>query len=65
MKVRSIKLSIRISDSEQQQIAEDAHKSSMAVSSYARKKILAEPIRDKLRKLELCQGRIENMSNSY
>ena len=44
MKSRSIKLSIRISDVEQLQIAEDAHKSSMAVSSYARKKILGEPI---------------------
>ncbi len=44
MKVRSIKLSIRITDIEQQQIVEDANKSSMAVSSYARKKILGEPI---------------------
>ena len=44
MKVRSIKLSIRITDIEQQQIVEDANKSSMAVSSFARKKILGEPI---------------------
>ncbi len=43
MKMRSIKLSIRITDIEQQQIVEDANKSSMAVSSYARKKILGQP----------------------
>ena len=43
MKVRSIKLSIRITDIEQQQIVEDANKSSMAVSSFARKKILGQP----------------------
>ncbi|WP_373546555.1 hypothetical protein [Chamaesiphon sp.] len=41
--MRSIKLSIRITDIEQQQIVEDANKSSMAVSSYARKKILGQP----------------------
>ena len=43
MKSRSIKLSIRVSDVEQQQIVEDANKSSMSVSNYARKKILGQP----------------------
>ena len=43
-KMRSTKLSIRVSALEQLKIVEDAHKSSMAVSSFARKKILGEPI---------------------
>ena len=42
--MRSTKLSIRVSALEQLKIVEDAHKSSMAVSSFARKKILGEPI---------------------
>lgn len=43
MKSRDLKLSIRVSCLEQSEIVILAHKASMSVSNYARKKILGEP----------------------
>ena len=43
MKSRDLKLSIRVSSSEQSEIVALASKTSMSVSNYARKKLLGEP----------------------
>ena len=43
MKSRGLKLSIRVSATEQSEIVSLAHKTSMSVSTYGRKKLLGEP----------------------
>lgn len=44
MKSRSLRLSIRVTSSEQLEVATLAHKTSMSVSMFCRKKLLGEPI---------------------
>ena len=44
MKSRGLKLSIRVSASEQSAVVALAHKTSMSVSTFGRKKMLGEPI---------------------
>ena len=44
MKSRTLRLSIRVSATEQLEVATLAHKTSMSVSMFCRKKLLGEPI---------------------
>jgi MobC-like protein len=44
MKSRNLKLSIRVSATEQSAVVAFAHKTSMSVSTFGRKKLLGEPI---------------------
>jgi MobC-like protein len=44
MKSRNLKVSIRVSADEQSEIMAIAHRTSMSVSNYGRKKMLGEPI---------------------
>jgi MobC-like protein len=44
MKSRDLKLSIRVSATEQSEVVRLARKTSMSVSTYGRKKLLGEPI---------------------
>jgi predicted membrane chloride channel (bestrophin family) len=44
MKSRNLKLSIRVTSQEQTEVNELAHKLSLSVSNYGRKKLLGEPL---------------------